>query len=393
MRREIILSISGYLIFILLSCNIKYTEHDCNLSCIETIIIKISEEEILDFNPKMLFDHFDLIQLENDKNALVGNIKKFTVCDSLILILDDTRKVLQKFTIRGQYLGQVGNIGRAQGEYLQLFDYQADGDTLILWDYRQRKMIYYTLCGSFLKEYPLNDYFLSFVKLDGEYWAYTAGINEESNGKGGFNLRQYRNGLTSIESIDFFPASSFYPRTLNKTNFFKHDESAIFSFGLSNTIYRIINSDVFPYICVDAGKRSIQYNHIKNQFSSMQQCAEFLSKSDYVGIISDLIESERFIYFNVQEINSGTIIHIIYDKDNRNALRYRDVVNDDPTVFVSGDLLFFDDSYFYFALPSYYFDFPGIEDFVIQNSISEHYAITDYSTVIVRAKLKDKPQI
>jgi hypothetical protein len=108
------------------------------------------------------------------------------VKDSAIFILDDTRKILLKFDAIGKYLGQIGSIGRGQGEYLQLADFQVSRDTILLWDYRQKKMAFYTLDGSFIKEQVTNDYFLSFAKLDNDYWAYTAGINEEGSGKEGF---------------------------------------------------------------------------------------------------------------------------------------------------------------------------------------------------------------
>lgn len=378
-----------FTIIFISSCNLNTTSHEYRDVCDNTIVIGVTRQDLIDFKPGLLFDKFDLIPLEESAESLVGVIKKMVVKDSAIFILDDTRKILLKFDAIGKYLGQIGSIGRGQGEYLQLADFQVSRDTILLWDYRQKKMAFYTLDGSFIKEQVTNDYFLSFAKLDNDYWAYTAGINEEGSGKEGFNLRNYKGNLNSNDIFDFLPASNFYPRTFNKTNIFNYGDSAIFSFGLSNVIYRISNSGIHPYIFVDGGKNSIPYNTIKDQPLSMQECSDYVNNNDYIGIISNCLESSRYLYFNVTETKTGELIHTIYDKVDKKSLSFKDIVEDDSNVIISGTPCFIDDVYFYYLLPSFYFDIPNIEEFIKQYCISDTYTINNYNTILIRARIKD----
>jgi hypothetical protein len=307
--------ISLLIILVTLSgCNRNTT---INENCKNATIIPISPQDFIKMKPDLLFKRFEFIPLETKPKSLIGEIKKIRISDSIIYILDETQKTLKKFSLKGNYLGQIGSVGRAIGEYSQATDFQIlkNDNQILIWDNPQKKMNAYNMDGTFINDEYTNNYFLSFSKVNQDYWCYTAGINEEGSNKTGFNLTVYNDSLNSKGIKKYFPSNNFYPRVLNKTNFFRHKDVVTFHFGLCDTIYRIHESKIEPYIYIDAGKFTLPYEKVK-EIKNMNDCGEFIKSKEYFGIISDYMESSLYIYFNIQKTKSGETINVIYDKKN-----------------------------------------------------------------------------
>ncbi len=90
------------------------------------------------------------IPLETNKNSLLRGVRKIRMNDSIIAI-SDTKKLLL-FSKEGAFLRQVGSNGKGPGEYLLIYDFELNGDTIYLTTTGKSSVIKYTLDGKFQEE-------------------------------------------------------------------------------------------------------------------------------------------------------------------------------------------------------------------------------------------------
>lgn len=93
-----------------------------------------------------------LIPLETTESSLVGTVSKIVKRDGVYYLASD-RKNIQAFGSDGKHIGTIDRIGGGPGEYVQLIDFDVDGDRIAVLDLR--KVHFYTLDGSFDKTIDL----------------------------------------------------------------------------------------------------------------------------------------------------------------------------------------------------------------------------------------------
>ena len=78
-----------------------------------------------------------LIPLETTKASLIGSIDKAVIARERIYILDKKSQKLLLFNLTGKFTGQVGQMGKGPGEYVEIEDFlvDADGKKLYILDF------------------------------------------------------------------------------------------------------------------------------------------------------------------------------------------------------------------------------------------------------------------
>ena len=99
------------------------------------------------------------IKLESNPSCLISkHIDKLMIRDSILIISD--RKSIFLFTIQGKFIKKLGNQGKGPSEYSQVTDFtiSQDGNTIIVYDWNQKKIIRYDIAGDFLGEFSITGY-------------------------------------------------------------------------------------------------------------------------------------------------------------------------------------------------------------------------------------------
>lgn len=110
---------------------------------VETIDFFQYTEEDYGSIPRDAFDSRE-VELKTDDPHVLGSISKVILSNERIYVLDDSNLNLFSFTMEGNFISQVGCIGRGPGEYINICDFAVDslGKVWILDPSADRIIIY-----------------------------------------------------------------------------------------------------------------------------------------------------------------------------------------------------------------------------------------------------------
>lgn len=122
---------SKLLIIAILLNACEYKSANKNYNEVIDIIVDLDNQSTL---PASTFiDNFEYVLLEYTNQSLIGNIRKIELSDSSILIMDGNKKLLH-FNIHGQFLNEIGSIGKGPGEYINILDFSIYDDKVWVFD-------------------------------------------------------------------------------------------------------------------------------------------------------------------------------------------------------------------------------------------------------------------
>lgn len=124
------------------------------------------------------------IVLEGGNSSAIGNVDKIrlTKNDDLIVFDSEARLVLL-FDSVGNFKNKIGNVGRAENEYIEPLDIAYDEFTndIVVYDNAKKVLSYYDTKGTFQHNIRLDDYIGSFEILDENHIALFKNYNVASN--------------------------------------------------------------------------------------------------------------------------------------------------------------------------------------------------------------------
>jgi len=234
-------------------------------SCHEKVktkpIISIIVENIPQMSGKYQekVSNFTFVPLETKDESLIQYIKKVTIYDNKIYILDDQRPLFAIFTIDGKFIRSVGKKGNGPGEFYFPSDFLIDSlhKQIEVYDGLRDRILIYNLNGNFLKRIPVpvrGDYFVKFTNED--YIVYT-------------NMRNEKEMTFKLARIDksgkLVSKELAYTAKTNQTLFspFVHiskDEFILSEYNC-DTIFRINPKEVIPWVYIDMGKEGMPYEY------------------------------------------------------------------------------------------------------------------------------------
>lgn len=119
-----------------------------------------------------LFEDFSLIPLENKNECMLSKIHKIIVQDNNIYIHErGSRDAIFKFDKNGTFVGQIGQKGHANNEYIWIFDFTIkDNGTVCILD-AKNKLKQYNSNGDFLESqtFDTSNYYWSIDYHRGKY--------------------------------------------------------------------------------------------------------------------------------------------------------------------------------------------------------------------------------
>lgn len=121
-----------------------------------------------------IFTDFSIIPLETSERSFIGSISKIELYDGKFYLLDkSTTKQVHIFDTLGNYISSVGNIGRGNGEYLNIEDFTLCNDTVVILSYPST-IQKYNSNGEFIQSKKLSEALLwSITRVEDGYMAST----------------------------------------------------------------------------------------------------------------------------------------------------------------------------------------------------------------------------
>ena len=286
----------------------------------------------------------DYIPLETSEESLVGMARHIMLENDVIYLPEGSgTQKLSRFSLSGEYLGSVGERGRAFGEYVRLdgfsFDYDYQAGIEMIYD-RGNKLIEYYPDGSIKEitvESPIGKNFsVNFIKKHGDIYIAAIGIDGtktqdliflDSCGTligdfpDGYSKGDYQEkvGGTLREGgmiVSFSPITSLTPlyRYKEQLMILNGSKDTIFSFKSNSTVANV------RYV-VDMGK----FINEKDEFGSLliKFVASFTRESN----------KHLFMTFNLDKykpaLNKEFLARVLFNKEtNQTTVLINSLVND-----------------------------------------------------------------
>jgi len=154
---------------------------------IEIDVEKLIQSEFKEIGLSSVVDSIEYIPLETTDSSLIGLIQQVVIADSFIFVC--TGKKILKFNREGNYLQQIGSLGRGPGQFLGLRNISIDDtrETLFIYPNYSSMLIKYTYTNDYIGNIPLFSQDLaSSVSYIGNnrfsavgLWVYAEWINEK----------------------------------------------------------------------------------------------------------------------------------------------------------------------------------------------------------------------
>ncbi len=204
--------------------------------------------------------------LEENDSSLIGSIDRVFVTDSIIVVVDKLGSgTIHLFNNEGMHINSFSAPGRGPGEYTSITDavlYEGNS-SLLVYDSKGRKFLFYTLWGEFLKEIKTDLRFTRMTRLDHDLFAFQTMRSTNLDSKG---TPLYYDIL--ISSLEGEIEHMFFPYNPDlKTRNAHYDNTHILVSNqtqilvtrlLENTTWSLINGEVIPYIFWDYGKQDLK---------------------------------------------------------------------------------------------------------------------------------------
>ncbi|MEX2409916.1 MAG: 6-bladed beta-propeller [Candidatus Paceibacterota bacterium] len=263
---------------------------------LKTIIIDGNFDEFIP-NDKV-FKNIQIVPLETNDQCIIMSIFKAIIKDEFIIIQNSRRSILV-FNIKGKFIRQIGFQGKGPGEYLSALDFDVD-DKLNLYICDGFKILVYSIDGKLLESYPI-DCKISGITLhpeqiianqDGGYYFWKTFENQGLKERNQYSLIRIDKKQKII--------SNHIPLKRNVYNnpdrFHKFDTYYNIDppFGL-DTIYAISDSGFFANYYLDFGERKLP-----KPIPEWEEFGEYvknIQEKNYVTNVLKFVETDEWVFF------------------------------------------------------------------------------------------------
>lgn len=293
-----------------------------NSSCIVIDLDQLVQADSLKFS--QMFDSAWIIPLDTAVQAIIGEIRKVTIEDGFIFILDASiAKTVYMFDRQGNFIRKIGNPGNGRGEYISPVDIAVDkaNKRIFVLDRRvQRIHIYNYMTGEHLSSIAIP--FFSNNLLYYQNALYT----DCPGDKGGAIVRKTDD---EGKNPEFFLSVTEHNKgwkfTLaNQDGMFLSENSDVpkVTHLVMDTVFRISKDGIYPYLAFHS-KEMISAEDLEglDVDRNPMHMVEWMNKNKYRDL-QTYIENDDYLFFNMQK--KGIKLHpFLYDKQSKTTQRYK----------------------------------------------------------------------
>jgi len=267
-----------------------------------------------DLNLSEVFKSIEFLQLETNKNCLLGLVQKVKVSNSRYYFLTGftSERIIIFGKDSGNHLFTIDKNGRGPGEYNRALDLYVDPDDQFFEIYSRglKKIIRYNNEGMYLFEENIERYLNSFTRLNQ-------------------NLVLYADNQLTIERdnkvIDLIELNDYSIGDNN--NFCCNNGSISFCRSIDNKIYKINSNGIQIKYNINFGRLQIPSDYFQENFDqSFGFSFQNLFRENYAYNIFSFYESSSLIVLTIVHNNS---MHLaVYSKETGQIKIADDFIND-----------------------------------------------------------------
>lgn len=266
-------------------------------------VISIDSRRVDHLNWSSVVKSMKLIFLETQDSSLLSEISKIEIDEDKFFIQNKKDKLIYVFDVNGDFQYVIGRKGNGPTEIQNPECFTLNKRKKEVWLINNYSFIYkYNYLGELLSKEPLKLFFKDFiVSNDGSIYFHASKMLNYTPKTGEpvcWNLwNQSRNGKAFNTYFRYdptiYPNGSTYFDT--KTPFSLLEDSIIYHYVFSDTIYSILEGNVSPKYVIDFGKNASSVN--LNEIPGEQALNYLLSEKGQAFYVHDVIETSDFLKF------------------------------------------------------------------------------------------------
>ena len=262
-----------------------------------------------------LFDSLWYVSLETNDKCLIGSISKVLFTEDEYIVVDRKTQRILRFSANGDFLNQIGDVGRGPREYVVIGDLESvgNGDNGHLYIGTFDKLLHYRLNGAFVESIPLIGR-KEYIIIDTSSIAVAQDI---SSGNAPYRLviQSFRG-----DTLQKFPNYLKFERpktTISNSalvsKFSRYKNEIYYKFPYSDTVFLINGNKLKPRYIIDLGKFKRPDDWIPEK--GLQPVADY-SKHGFYQFSFEVQEMDKYLYINVFSTGrfGGHEMSFLYDK-------------------------------------------------------------------------------
>ena len=297
-------------------CHNSENIHDYKESTAHTQFVDISktEESGLNSTLNQFFDSWRIIQLETNKNCLIGKIEKIIVQPDRLYIMDSNiAESVFIFDREGNWINTIHRKGRGPGEYVDFTDIEYDMNTQQICMLCGTKIMIFDRDGAYLSS--VNVAFVpEKISIVDDCFVISTIVRK---------LPKFTSDLIICDK-NFKVVNQYFPRPKEWNSMSSRSgsplstfQSNIYYFPGNNTyVYNITKDSATAKYWYDFGN----YNLIEKLKAPMHTRELVAAKQRYVNDLSFFQETDQ--YFIISVILKGRNILIFHSKENQQITSY-----------------------------------------------------------------------
>lgn len=353
-----------------------------------TINIDVSKS-IKSFEAEKLLDTVGhkVIVLDTTNNSFIGHVEKLFVAGDKIYVWDRERNAIFIYDSDGKYVSKIASQGRANNEYIEIFDFYVSKDRLYILDNATMRLLEYDATGKYIKTLDLSMYWAeSLFVLDD--MIYLVNYSSDTNSGQYHIFKIDRDGNFKDKYLKFDKNYRHSPdlKACSKVN-------GVFSLCMCpNFIYRVDSASCRLAYNIDFIDKNLPEKYYEQDLIAMLKEGVV---SKYILGINEMQESSNylFIYF----WDDWNYYTALYDKGNGDVTVCKDMSMSSMYRMGFVDYYIYDDCVYGIVGASAFKGHVAIimreneksKDKYIEELEKVNREITDYSNpVIIKYKLK-----
>lgn len=285
------------IIIILFSCKKETNKSRISETEIENITIDLDNNIQVAYDS--LIERVEFIKLETTEDNLIGQISQVFFIDSLIIVVDsENAKSISVFEINGKFKNTIGEIGNGPEEFVEISNVVIvpNSNLLTVLDRPQKKILYYSLDGTFVK-YERQPFMLNYFEfLDSGHKAFnTISMFDYAYG------RNRGKSLIVTDSTNEIIYGAFDDTYRDDFHYVinrplrKYGQQVFFSTNLTDSIYIVQNDKIIPKYYIDIKNNSMP--NLNDKGLTTDELYNFMDTRFFYN--GDFIELEDFTFVNI----------------------------------------------------------------------------------------------
>ena len=235
------------------------------------------------------------LPLETRNDNLLRKIRKIEITESFIFV-SDKRNLLQ-FTKNGEFIRQIGKIGKGPGEYISILNFSVNekaNTIILLGEYRFMK---YNLQGNFIRRIT-NPISTEFVFYRPDRIAFYHATNIETNKT---NLI-----LTNQDLKVVFKFQNYNPRpktnmSLQNAPLYVFENKPYFKEHYNDTLFWVKDSVLIPHIVYNEKNLLLDHDFEFKYTGKISDIEKQFEKVKNKLLTENIFESKRFVFTSYQK--------------------------------------------------------------------------------------------